>query len=173
MKKFIAMFLCAFMVASFVIIPGICVTATENTSEPITFTNGELLKEIALAYDRQGEQVLYDQKNARRNIYSSPEEATAQRTIFLDCSSYVNSCYREAFGVNILPFEIGEAGTSPSTANYDEYAKNNQSASDVVGYWVPADYTTDAERQAVVDKIFEEIKIGDILTYRHGKPTST
>lgn len=85
----------------------------------------------------------------------------------------MNSCYREAFGVNILPFEIGETGTGPSTANYDEYAKNNQDASDVVGYWEPADYTTDVERQSVVDEINEEIQIGDILTYRHGKPTST
>lgn len=177
MKKIVAILLCVMLITSFAGLQGLCVSADANTNKTVaeetTFTNGELLKEIALAYDRQGEQMLYDQLNARRSIYSSPEDATAQRTIFLDCSSYVNSCYREAFGVNILPFEIGETGTSPSTANYDEYAKNNQSASDVVGYWMPADYTTDAERQALANKIYKEIQIGDILTYRHGNPTST
>ena len=32
-------------------------------------------------------------KNYRREKYSTPEDATAYRGIYLDCSSYVNSIY--------------------------------------------------------------------------------
>lgn len=169
MRRQISLLMCVLIMIS-----SVCFTSVfaENI-ETASYSNYDIIVELAKAYDRQGEQILYDQYYARRSIYSSPEDATAQRTLFLDCSSYVNSCYREAFGVNILPYEIGETGASPSTVNYDNYAKNNPGASDVVGYWVPADYTTDAERQALVNEIYEEIQVGDILTYRHGTATST
>ena len=131
--------------------------------------------EIACAFDRQGAQIPYDQLNARRSIYSTPEDATAQRTLFLDCSSYVNSIYREAFGVNIMPYEISPAtsGSSPSTVYYDAYARDNQSNKDVIGYWLPADYPTIEEREALADSIFANLQVGDILTYRHGKNSGT
>ena len=83
----------------------------------------KIVVEIAQAYDRKGGKIPYEM-SMRRSEFSSPEDATSQRTIFLDCSSYVNSCYREGFGANILPFESDEK--LASTANYDEYAKNNK-----------------------------------------------
>ncbi len=131
--------------------------------------------EIAYAYDRQGAQIPYDQLNARRSIYSTPEDATAQRTIFLDCSSFVNSVYREAFGVNVLPYEIvsGVSGVSPSTLYYDAYARDHRSSTDVVGYWIPQDYTTVAQREALADSIYASLQVGDVLTYRHGKDSGT
>lgn len=126
----------------------------------------EVIIEMAKAYDRQGGQIPYDQYHSRRSIYSSPEDATAQRTIFLDCSSYVNSCYREGFGVNILPYD--ETEKSPNTANYDEYARENGDARDVIGYWDTAEYTEQTARDEVADWVYENIKIGDIVNYRRG-----
>lgn len=136
-----------------------------------TYTAEEIINEIAYAYDRQGAQIPYDQLNSRRSLYSSPEDATAERTIFLDCSSFVNSCYREAYGANVLPYEI--RSKSASTLTYDEYARDNPNNPDVIGYWRPADYTTDAERAAVVEDIYEAIEVGDVLTYRHGTASKT
>ena len=130
----------------------------------------KIIVEIANAYDRQGGQIPYDQYNARRSIYSSPEDATAQRTIFLDCSAFVNSCYREGFGANVMPFEPNVKG--PSTANYDSYAKDNRENADVVGYWVPADYPSSSDKNTVVEWIYENLQIGDVLTYRHGTASS-
>lgn len=148
----------------------------KESNEPVTPENPvdineyyKIIVEIAQAYDRNGGEIPYDQQYARRSIYSSPEDATAQRTIFLDCSSYVNSCYREGFGVNVLPFEITAAEeTSPTTANFDAYAKNNSENTDVVGYWVPADYPSNEDKTTLVDWIYQNLQIGDILTYLHG-----
>ncbi len=167
MKKIISLLLCIVMTASISV-----VSVFAEGDRKTAYSNYDIIVEMAKAYDRQGEQIPYDQKNARRSIYASPEDATAQRTIFLDCSAYVNACYREAFGVNILPYEIGADGTSPTTANYDKYAKENPDAPDVLGYWEPINYT-DAEKQAVVDFMYENLQIGDIVTYRRGKESGT
>lgn len=170
MKKIITLLLCVVMIASNLYVAA---ADAEGPEQSATYSNYDIITELAYAYDRQGKQIPYDQSYARRSIYSSPEDATAQRTIFLDCSSYVNSCYREAFGVNVMPYEIGATGTSPSTVNFDNYAKENPNAIDVVGYWKPLDYTTDAERAEVVDWIYENLQIGDVLTYRHGVSEGT
>lgn len=170
MKRFIAMLFCMVLVATSSSLA--CVFAQNGSAE--AYSNYDIIVELAKAYDRQGAQIPYDQLNARRSIYSSPEDATAQRTIFLDCSSYVNSCYREAFGVNVLPYEIGATGTSPSTVNFNTYAKENPDAVDVVGYWEPlTDCATDEARAEVVDFISKNLQIGDILTYRHGVSNGT
>ncbi len=164
MKKVLTMFLCLAMAVSFAC-PYI------NADETPTYSNYDIIKEIAYAYDRQGAQILYDQLNARRHIYASPEDATAQRTVYLDCSSYVNSCYREAFGVNAMPYEISEK--APSTSNFTIYARENPDNVDVVGYWENADYTTDAEIKDILNSVKAQLEIGDLLVYRHGKTSDS
>lgn len=175
MKKFVSFLLCVIMLISCVFPIGNYVNADEidatSSDQSVVYSNYDIIKEVAFAYQRHGAQIPYDQLIARRSIYSSPEDATAQRTIFLDCSSFVNSCYREAFGVNIMPYEI--TVKSPATGNLNNYARDNQNADDVVGYWVDTDYTTTEARQEVVDWIYANIQIGDVLTYRHGKTTAT
>lgn len=168
MKKFITMLLCTAMAISF-LCP--CVGAQESTP---AYDNHDIIKEVAYAYDRHTE-ILYDQLNARRHIYASPEDATAQRTVYLDCSSYVNSCYREAFGVNAMPIEItsGTTGTAPQTGNFMNYAKNNLTNPDVIGYWENANYTTDAEKQNILAQVRGMLEIGDLLAYRHGKTSDS
>lgn len=164
MKKILIMFLCLTMALSFMC-PYISAVETP------TYSNYDIIKEVAYAYDRQGAQILYDQLNSRRHIYASPEDATAQRTVYLDCSSYVNSCYREAFGVNVLPYEINEM--SPNTSRYTSYAKDNPDNVDVIGYWENADYTTDAAKQEIMTFVKNQLEIGDLLVYRHGKTSDS
>lgn len=135
-------------------------------------TNEDIVKEIAYAYDRQGDQILYDQLNARRHVNASPEDATSQKTVYLDCSSFVNSIYREGFGINVLPYELSEM--SCSTANYNNYAKNNEGKSvDVIGYWENSEWTTDDAKAQITSFIKDNLKVGDILNYRHLKSSGS
>lgn len=148
----------------------------EPTDEPYVaeFDNYDIVNEIALAYQRQNlaGQSFYDMNNGRRNMYSSPEDSTSQRTVYLDCSSFVNSIYSEAFGVNILPYKISE--TNASTKYYDEYTRTYNGVNvDVVGHWETPDYPTDEDKQEVIDWIKSNLQVGDILNYRHGKTSGT
>ena len=170
MKKILAWLLVLALCLTCCPIVPLEATAQTTASQGDLSEYYKMIVEIANAYDRKGGKIPYDQYNARRSIYASPEDATSQRTIFLDCSSFVNACYREGFGANVLPFEPSVKG--PSTANYDAYAKENQGKSDVVGYWVPADYPTDADKTELVAWIYENLQIGDVLTYRHGTASS-
>lgn len=122
----------------------------------------EALTETANAYFRQGTQIQYDQTNRRRNLNVTPEAATAGTTVYLDCSSYVNAVYRCAFGVNVMDSE-----EVPSTAKFAEYCALGETA-DVIGYWVNADYTTEAQIQSVLAQVRDQLQVGDVLVYRHG-----
>ncbi len=133
-------------------------------------TNADIVKEIAYAYKNQEGQIEYDQLNSRRHISPSPEDATAQHKIYLDCSSFVNACYIEGFGEAILPDWYGKSG---STANFDSYARDYTDNPDVVGYWKATEYTTEEERTALADSIISTLEVGDIITYRHGTATKT
>lgn len=137
------------------------------------FTVADVIVEVANAYDRQNGQVHYEQYNSRRTFTVSPEEATAQKYIYLDCSSFVNTVYREAFGVNIIPFIPTSLGSMPdgswvpSTSNYRNYAKNYGTNVDVIGYWENANYTTTAEQTALLAEVRGMLQVGDVLNYRH------
>ena len=136
------------------------------------FTNEDIVKEIANAYDRQGDQILYDQLTSRRHVNASPEDATSQKTIYLDCSSFVNSIYREGFGINVLPYELSEL--SCNTANYNNYARDNEGVNaDVVGYWENSEWATADEKADIVSFMEENLKVGDILNYRHLKSSGS
>ena len=130
------------------------------------YDKNDIVKEIAYAYYRKGGQIQYCQ--SRRSFTASPEQATPQRMMYLDCSSFVNACYFEGFGQYVLP-----EFKNPTTANYNDYAKNNQSNPDVIGYWENKNYTTEEEKEALLKSIQESLQVGDIIVYRHGKTSST
>ena len=135
--------------------------------EDVSYTNADLLVEIAKAYDNRGGNIQYNQTKSRRHINPSPEEATAQNQVYLDCSSYVNAVYYEAFGENILPYAA--TVKSPSTLNYRDYARdNNGIANDVIGYWLCSDYKTEEVQKALLASIYDMLEVGDILNYRKG-----
>ena len=131
------------------------------------YTDVEALLEIANIFDGRGSYIQYNQTHSRRHINPSPEEATAQNQVYLDCSSFVNAVYYETFGENILPYTTGQK--SPSTANYRAYAQENVGiASDVIGYWLCSDYKTAEAQQALLAEVKAMLQPGDILNYRKG-----
>lgn len=131
------------------------------------YTPGEeYLQELAYAFYYQLPHVDYDQYNTRRNINPAPEDATAQQRIYLDCSSYVNAVYYNAFGVNILPYTIKEK--SANTSNFMTYARENTDAIDVIGYWECRDYTTSEEQQQLLGELLKGLRVGDVIVYRKG-----
>jgi fimbrial isopeptide formation D2 family protein len=133
-------------------------------------TQQDIVKEVGFAYYRQGTQIYYDQRYRDEN--PTPEAATAQQRQYLDCSSFVNAVYYEAFGVNIQRVPITER--SPQTGNYTSYAKENLGSSpDVIGYWETKDYPTYEQQKKLLGEILAQLQVGDVLTYRHGKSSPT
>ena len=145
-------------------------TEGEEPEDDGTWTNADALVEVANAYLRQNAQIRYDQYYQRRHINISPEEATAQNILYLDCSSFVNAVYYETFGVNILPYGIYDKGGDAKTGNFRNYARDfNGKAADVVGYWKNEDYPTETEQDALLAQIKANLQVGDVLNYRHVK----
>ena len=67
-----------------------------------------------------------------------------------------------------MPYTIGEKGAS--TANFTAYAKENPENVDVIGYWETKDYTTEEEQTALLESLYNQLQIGDVIVYR--KPSS-
>ena len=134
------------------------------------YDNHDIIREVAYAFNRQGGQIHYSQKYSMRGLASSPEDATSQRRLYLDCSSFVNASYVEAFGTPILPYEM--TNIKPTTENFTNYAKENPDNVDVVGYWETENYKTEEERAAVINSIIENFETGDVIVYRRKNKTS-
>lgn len=168
MKKLLLVFLA--LIFSVSVIPlSACGGEYADAEKDAVYTAQDAIVEVAYAYYRQGLQQNYSQTMGRRNINPSPEEATSQHMIFLDCSSYVNAVIYEALGINILPYETTEK--SPNTKNYMDYAKGNRDNADVVGVWLLEDYGTvkPAERDAAMAEAKALLQPGDVVTYRKSK----
>lgn len=139
-----------------------------SDSDSLSIENAQdALMEMAKAYLRKGGLLEYDQFNNRRMVYATPEQASSQSYVFLDCSSYVTSVYYNTFGISAIPSAFG----SQNTKNYAAYAKanhQNPEYPDVVGYWETLDYTTKEEQLAVLAEVEKLLQPGDILVYRRG-----
>lgn len=131
--------------------------------------NQKIVREVAYAYYYKGSYIHYDQYGTRRNINPSPELATCDNRIHLDCSSYVNAVYYEAFGENIMPFSTTER--TPQTGVYTNYAEEFLGVnSDVVGYW---DLTTltDAQKEEFLEFVKATLEVGDVIVNRRSSNT--
>ena len=143
-----------------------------NAAEAARVEKETMVATVAEAFYRQGVQIQYDQTGTRRHINPSPEDAAVGNTLVLDCSSYVNACYNETFGVNVMPYAVTEK--SPNTANFDAYAQSGGSnAGDVIGHWVTTDYPTEAQRRELLNSVRKNLRVGDVVCYRHGKSGGT
>lgn len=135
--------------------------------EEESYTNADVVIEVAKAYERRDAYIQYNQTLSRRHINPSPEDATAQNMVYLDCSSFVNAVYYEAFGVNVMPYDIDyklDGVTQiPQTGRFRNYARDNQTNADVVGYWLMSDYDDVA---AILTEIKGKLAVGDVLNYR-------
>jgi len=163
-SKIVTMLLCVTLMIS-------TLTTVTFAADPITDEERalyqEIIKEVAYSYQRQSTQIQYDQtaKPPRRNIISSPEDATSQRTVYLDCSSFVNNVYYEAFGIHLLR---SEATTwSIKTANMLNAARDYPKRNENEGYWTDDNYgaMTDEEKQAFLDEIYGNLQSGDVIVY--------
>ncbi len=142
------------------------ITYADATKDAV-YTHEDVIEEVANAYLRQGLQQNYNQTLSRRNINPSPEEATSQHMIFLDCSSFVNAVYYEAFGSNVMPYDTNER--RPQTGVYLEYARENKQAVDVIACVEVKDYANDPTGlDAIVADARSRLKKGDIVNYRKG-----
>jgi uncharacterized repeat protein (TIGR01451 family) len=130
------------------------------------------LREVAYAYYNRGKKIQYDQYGVRRNINPSPELATKEHRVHLDCSSFVNAVYYETFGENIQPYPT--TVRAPQTGVLCDYAKENLGISpDVIGHWVYADdYSTEEGKQKVLNEILGNLETGDVLVYRRRTDTT-
>ena len=139
-----------------------------NDEDNSSYTNAEVVIEVAKAYDRRGKYIQYNQTMSRRHINPSPEDATAQNMVYLDCSSFVNAVYYEAFGVNVMPYAldytIEDVAQTPQTGRFRNYARDNQGNADVVGYWEIENY--DGDVVARLSEIKGMLEIGDVINYR-------
>ena len=125
----------------------------------------DLVQKVAYEFYYQDAQIQYDQKNYRRNLNSVPEDATAYKEIYLDCSSYVNSIYHYIFGIDITP--------TPNTANFDTFAKNNIGTNSEVVYYIDVnDYSDSASQAAILQEIWNNLQTGDLVCYRHNSSGS-
>ncbi len=130
-------------------------------------TNQDIVREMALSYLRKGGLLEYDQYNGRRMVFATPEEATAQSYVFLDCSSYVTSVYYNTFALKAIPDSYG----SQNTKNYTRYARENYGKvdyPDVVAYYETLQYTTKEQQQECLNQVRALLQPGDILVYRRG-----
>lgn len=129
----------------------------------------DAVTEVAYAFYRQGTQIQYDQTQSRRILDPSPEDATGEHTVYLDCSSYVNAVYQETFGTSVM-----DSTKTPTTANYTSYAMDRVGLNeDVIGYWENGDYTTDEQISTVLTEVRQQMQVGDVLVYRHGQTSGS
>ena len=125
----------------------------------------EAIVEVAHAFYYKGAYIHYDQYGTRRNINPSPEAATADERLHLDCSSFVNAVYCEAFGENVQPYPTTER--SPQTGVMTEYAKNFYGKNpDVIGYYETADLDTEEKKSEFVEMVRSTLEVGDVIVYR-------
>ena len=140
-------------------------------------TDADIIKEVALSYYRQNSQIQYNQTVSRRNIYTTPEEATSQHQTYLDCSSFVGSVIMDALGISIIPDSVVGTeddkypitNTLPQTGRFATYAKNfagNENYPDVIKYITKSQMDTEAERLAVAKDLEDNLQPGDVINYR-------
>ncbi len=171
MKRFITFFLClSLILACLSGCEGCDNTEYANAEEDAVYTQQDVVKEVAYSYLHQGTQINYSQTLSRRNVNVSPEDATSQHMVYLDCSSYVNAVYYEAFGVNIIPNEAVNGQTlpssSPQTGRFKTYVEENPNNPDVIGIWYCDDYETANEKQAILNQLKGYLQVGDVINYR-------
>lgn len=121
----------------------------------------EALLAAAEAFLARGSAIQYDQRSMdrilrvtpRRNKLATPESATAQHTLFLDCSSFVNAVYHTAFGT------VLEADLTWHMA---------QLVSPCVFRWQTSQQDTMEERLRIIREVTALIQPGDVLVLDRG-----
>ncbi len=118
------------------------------------------------AAEPQKPQTQYDMNNYRRNYNAAPEDAAAQKTLFVDCSSFVNSVYYYTFGANLL-----SNGKSVTTSNVNKDLAPRRISPDmevmfyITGRKLESCKKDKAEAAAVLEEIKAALQPGDVINY--------
>lgn len=121
----------------------------------------QIIKEVAMAYYDRGENLQYDQRCMDRTMFLTPrriklippEAATAQKKIYLDCSSFVGAVFYEAFGYELpsdLTWHMIDC-VSPRVYYY-EFTKEE----------------TEKDFEKIENDMRGCLKTGDVITYDRG-----
>lgn len=121
----------------------------------------EALYTVIRAYLSRGKYIQYDQRCMDRKLFLTPrriklippEAATSQKTVFLDCSSYVGAVYYEAFGYE-LPADL--------TWHMIDYVAPR------VFYYEFTHTEIKEELEALKKSFTEALEPGDVMTYDRG-----
>ncbi|MBP3599877.1 MAG: C40 family peptidase [Clostridia bacterium] len=119
------------------------------------------LIEVAKAYVSRGSYIQYDQRCMDRSLFLTPrrikliapEAATAQKKVYLDCSSYVGAVFYEAFGYE-LPSDL--------TWHMIDLVKPR------VYYYEFSHTESDEEKSKIRTEICNILQAGDVITYDRG-----
>ncbi|MDY0063862.1 MAG: InlB B-repeat-containing protein [Bacilli bacterium] len=129
----------------------------------------EIVKLVTYSFYHQKSQIQYDQGSGKRMVDMKPEDATAENILFADCSSFANSVYQAAFGINATPTTTF---TNASTYYYMNFAKLNLGINDEVIYYIEnATITSPTAQAALLTDIWEDLLPGDLVVYRHTSDT--
>ncbi|MBQ7624178.1 MAG: C40 family peptidase, partial [Clostridia bacterium] len=134
--------------------------------------NYKYLYETALSYRAHGKFIEYDQftmnpynrgiQSLRRDTTLSPENATPQRTVHLDCSGLVCSVYDHAFG-----YQFNRPNGAVSNQSVDMINVTSCQVYDTSEYY---DYKNDAPTAELLNELKEKfvdtLAPGDVVVFR-------
>ena len=86
------------------------------------------LKAVARALYNKGSLVQYC--SYRKTFMSKPEDATSQNIIYSVCSDFTYTVYKNALGMEIIPFT-----NQISAYGMTYYNKNNIKTNDIIEFW--------------------------------------
>lgn len=144
----------------------------------------EAVLAMADAYFFQGPQLNYDMTNKRQNLNGLPNDATADRTMYLDCSSYASTVYYNA----LVTAEGGSKGVAGSAATKTYMAEicggyADEKRPQYVAYFKRSSKNADSweggvgsralslSGTEVLQALMDSLQPGDILVTRKGTAT--
>ena len=147
------------LILTIMLFPSNALAATVEEQQKAVVATGE-------AYYSQKVQIQYD--SFRKNLNSTPEDATAKHTVYTVCSGFTFMTYYQALGIKI-------PDTTEGLLNYASKYKNTDS---VIFYYgtkdeiyqksvlgAGADSVTSTEKQNFINSIINKVQPGDIFVY--------
>lgn len=111
---------------------------------------------VAKAFFDRGKAIQYDELSMdricritpRRELYASPEKATSQHILFLDCSSFIFSVFYQAFGYHFNADVTSDMINLTDIREFYHEIKGNETAT---------------EKASIVQKFKDTLQIGDVI----------
>ena len=147
------------LILTIMFFPGNVIAATIEEQQKAVIATAE-------AYYDQKIQLQYD--SFRKNLYSTPEDATTKHNVYTVCSGFTFMSYYQSLGIKI-------PDTTEGLLDYAEKYKNTEN---VIFYYgskeeiykkgvlgTGSDTVTSAEKQEFVNSIINKVQPGDVFVY--------